>query len=385
MLAGPRMCGPAFFQQAEPMLRSFVFLVLAVSFPAAIFVSQVPKHDLNDLGIVLRPEPRLETEPSRNTGDSFDDPALWIHPSQPALSLILGTNKQGGLHLFQLDGSQLAVASPAAHPNNVDVIYGFPLSHKPTDLALSVCRDKDCPCVRVWKIDSSTRTLQEVSGPGGIKVLDGDVGYGSCTFYCRKTGRHYFFVNHKNGKYEQYVLEQPGDGNVRGVRVRSFKVASQAEGCVADQETGALYVAEEDVGLWRFSAEEDGGDQGRLIAKIGEHGLAADCEGVTIYYASNGKGYVILSSQGNNTFKVFDRSPENTFIGTIDPAAGKLGKVSGTDGLEVTNRPLGPLFPKGLLILQDGTKKTEGQRFKLYSWEEVAGNRLIIDTDYRHR
>lgn len=367
------------------MIRSFMFLMATVACTGLQFVLQAPKPAVDDLGVILRPEPKLETEPSRTTEDSFDDPALWIHPIDPALSLILGTNKKGGLHLFQLDGRQIGVASPTAHPNNVDVIYGFPLAQKPTDLAISLCRDKKLPCVRVWKIDPSTRTLDEISGTDGIKVFNGDVGYGSCVYHSRKTGKFYFFVNHKDGRFEQYALEEAGEGKVKGTKVRSFKVSSQAEGCVADQETGALYVSEEAVGLWRFSAEEDGGDEGRLIAKVGDHGLTADCEGVAIYYASGGKGYVILSSQGNNTFKVYDRGPHNAFIGTIDPAAGKLGKVSGTDGLDVTNRPLSPLFPKGVLILQDGTKRPEGQRFKLYPWEDVAGNRLIIDTDYRHR
>lgn len=367
------------------MIRWFVLLLAVTVGSSALLLAQPPQDNGDKFGVILRPEPRLETETSRTTEDSFDDPAIWIHPSDPALSLILGTNKKGGLHLFQLDGRQFGVASPTVNPNNVDVIYGFPLNQVPTDLAICVCRDKQNPCVRVWKIDPTTRTLEEISGPDGIKVLDGEPGYGSCTYFSRKTGKYYFFVNHKNGKYEQYLLENNGDGKVKGTKVRTFKVTSQAEGCVADQETGALYVSEEDVGLWRFSAEVDGGDEGRLIAKVGEHGLTADCEGVTIYYAAEGKGYVILSSQGNNTFKVYDRGPENKFIGTIDPAAGKLGKVSETDGLDVTNRPLGTLFPKGLLVLQDGTKRPDGQRFKLYDWEEVAGKHLIIDPEYRRR
>ncbi|HMP16389.1 MAG TPA: phytase, partial [Gemmatales bacterium] len=252
------------------MMRSLLVLLATALCSIAWLLAQDAKPVPEDLGIVLRPEPKLETEPSRTNQDSFDDPAIWIHPAQ---SLILGTNKKGGLHLFQLDGREVGVASPKAHPNNVDVIYGFPLGQKPTDLAISVCRDKQCPCVRVWKIDPATRTLEEISGPEGIKVFDGQEAYGSCVYHSRKTGRHYFFVNHKNGKYEQYVLEAGAEGQVKGTRVRTFQVGSQAEGCVADLETGALYVAEETVGLWRFSAEEDGGEEGKLIAKVGEHGL----------------------------------------------------------------------------------------------------------------
>ena len=41
--------------------------------------------------------------------------------------------------------------------------------------------------------------------------------------------------------------------------MRTFSVGSEAEGCVADDDTGALYISEENEALWRYSAEPDGG------------------------------------------------------------------------------------------------------------------------------
>ena len=50
---------------------------------------------------------RAQTAPVPHRGDAADDPAVWIHPQQPELSLILGTDKQGGLHSYNMDGVKL--------------------------------------------------------------------------------------------------------------------------------------------------------------------------------------------------------------------------------------------------------------------------------------
>ena len=53
-----------------------------------------------------------------------DDPAIWVHPTNPALSVVIGTNKrtEGGLHVFDLNGVQLQFVSGGKH-NNVDLRY----------------------------------------------------------------------------------------------------------------------------------------------------------------------------------------------------------------------------------------------------------------------
>src|SRR5438093_13079751 len=47
--------------------------------------------------VTARPEARAQTAPVPHHGDAADDPAVWIHPRDPGLSLVLGTDKQGGL------------------------------------------------------------------------------------------------------------------------------------------------------------------------------------------------------------------------------------------------------------------------------------------------
>ncbi|MBP6765575.1 MAG: phytase, partial [Rubrivivax sp.] len=44
--------------------------------------------------------PRVQTEPMGRYGDAADDPAIWVHPGDPALSLVLGTNKRQGLLVY---------------------------------------------------------------------------------------------------------------------------------------------------------------------------------------------------------------------------------------------------------------------------------------------
>jgi 3-phytase len=338
-----------------------------------------------DEGIVVRPEARAQTAPVPHKGDAADDPAIWIHPHDPALGLILGTDKQGGLHSYNIDGSQHQIVSPTSQPDNVDVLYGFPLNGKPTDLAVASTRGPHACGVKIWSINPATRNLTDITPNGIIKVFNSSTPYGSCTYHSAKTGQYYFFVNHKDGSIEQFLLSDKS-GVIAAAKVRTLKLKSTPEGCVADDEWGNFFIAEERTGIWKFSAEPDGGEQRTLIAKVGDHGLKADVEGLTIYYGANSRGYLIASSQGSNKFKVYDRQSPHNFILTIDPKPGIIDDVNDTDGIAVTNCPTSPLFPKGLFVVQDGSNSGgKNQNFKIYGWEDVAAGQLIVDTSWNPR
>jgi 3-phytase len=308
-----------------------------------------------------------------------------LHPTDPEKSLILGTNKRGGLHVHDRDGRSLQVVGANTHPNNVDVLYDFSLKGQRVDLAVATVRQSKAPGVKIWRIDPSSRTLVDMTAGGVFQVFGGGEPYGCCTYHSHRTGKCYFFANNKAGKFEQYELEAAKDGTVTGRKVRTFALKSQPEGCVADDELGHLYAGEEQTGVWKLGAEPDAGDGRRLVAKVGENGLKADVEGVTIYSAAGGKGYLIVSSQGNNTFKVYTREGDSAFVLTIDPKAGKFGKVKDTDGIAVTNRPTSRQFPRGVFVAQDGYNGKHNQNFKLYGWEDIAGDRLLVDTEWSTR
>jgi 3-phytase len=333
----------------------------------------------------VQPEARSQTAPVPHGGDAADDPAVWIYPQEPGLSLILGTDKQGGLHSYNLDGSAHELVSDGSEPNNVDVLYDFKLAGRTLDLAVASVRASNETGVKVWTIVAATRQLSDVTDGGTIQVLGGEEPMGVCGYRSAPTGRSFFFVTDKDGQVEQYELKEAGGGKINGTLVRTLKLGSLAEGCVADDELGFLYVAEEEVGVWKFGAEPDAGTNGNLVARVGENGLVADVEGLTIYYATQGRGYLIASSQGNNTYKVYERSGENRFVLTIDPKDGQIDDVSDTDGICVTSCPTSRQFAQGVLIVQDGTNAGGNQNFKLYGWEDVAGTNLLIDTGFRPR
>ncbi|MDG3007168.1 phytase [Paludisphaera mucosa] len=332
--------------------------------------------------VTLTPAARVQTEPVPAEGDAADDPAIWIHPDDPARSLVLGTDKKGGLHAYTLDGRTRQVVSVGCRPNNVDVLYGFPLAGRTVDLALaSVGKGGDSSGVKAWTIDSADGALAEIGDGPTFRTFDGGDPYGICTYRSPRDGANYVFVTDRDGAVEQYKLAPSSghSGPLEATRVRAFRVGSQAEGIVADRERARVYIAEEDVGIWEYGAEPTDGDGRRAVARVGEHGLTADVEGLALYRAPGGAGYILASSQGSSTVNVYERSGDHAYVATIDPTAGTTDDVAHTDGLDVVNERTSPHFPRGLLVLQDG--ENEGrQNFKLFAWDDVAGPRLIVDT-----
>jgi len=59
-----------------------------------------------------------------------DDPAIWIHPTDRAKSLVVGTDKDsnGALYVYDLDGRIVTRVDGLKRPNNVDIAYGLMLS-----------------------------------------------------------------------------------------------------------------------------------------------------------------------------------------------------------------------------------------------------------------
>jgi 3-phytase len=148
-------------------------------------------------------------------------------------------------------------------------------------------------------------------------------------------GHHYAYTATNSGTIRQYELDG-SSGTVTGELVRTFNVGSEAEGLVVDDETGQLYVSEENVGLWRYDASADGGASRALVDAVGSGGhLTADLEGLAIYHESDGSGVLIASSQGEDAFEFYDTTT-NAWLGTLE-----LEGVTHTDGIDVTNANLG--------------------------------------------
>ena len=314
----------------------------------------------------------VETTPVDTYGDAADDPAIWVNPADPARSLVIGTNKKLGLDVYDLSGKRVQQL-PDGRLNNVDLRPGFRLGGR--DVTIVAASNRTHKSISVYAIDPDT--LRLVDAAAGIIPTGLSDPYGICLYHDQRRNRFYAFVNDgDDGAFRQWQLYADGD-KVRAKRVRDFAVGSQAEGCVADDASGALYVAEEDVGLWRYSADPKAGAERRLVDGIKDGRLTADVEGVGVYARPDGTGYLVLSSQGTDNFAVYRREGNNDFVGffwvVANDALGIDG-VSETDGLEVSSASLGAQFPDGLLVAQDGRNITpaERQNFKFVSWAKIA-------------
>lgn len=84
-----------------------------------------------------------------------------------------------------------------------------------------------------------------------------DEVYGCCLYESRISGKVYAFINGKNGQVEQYELMAASGDRVDARLVRQWSLPSQVEGMVADDESGWLFISEEDCCIRRYPAEPD--------------------------------------------------------------------------------------------------------------------------------
>jgi 3-phytase len=158
-----------------------------------------------------------------------DDPAIWVNPTDPSKSLILGTDKEedGALYVFDLQGKVVAdkVVRNLKRPNNVDVEYGLSLNNKPVDIA--VVTERFTKKLRVYSLPG----MKPVDN-GGLDMFAGETGFEhrdlmGISLYKDPLGKVYAIVGRKNGPKEgeylwQYLLEDDGHGMVKASLVRKF-------------------------------------------------------------------------------------------------------------------------------------------------------------------
>lgn len=309
----------------------------------------------------------VETEPVPNRGDAADDPAIWVNQADPAQSAIIGTDKKGGLAVYDLSGRELHYV-PDGPMNNVDLRQRVQLGGETVTLVTALHRDDNI--IAIYRLDPATRGLVNVAAR---EITLGIGGYGSCMYRSPHTGTVYVFANSERGEVEQWELLNSGDGRVDGRLVRSFDVGRQTEGCVADDELALLFIGEEDQGIWVYGAEPGDGTARRAVDTTEPGGnLREDVEGLTLVYGPQGTGFLIASSQGDSTFAVYRREGENEYLGSFRIVDGdEIDGVSGTDGIDVTTASLGDRFPAGVFVAQDGENDSANQNFKLVSLEEL--------------
>ena len=198
----------------------------------------------------------------------------------------------------------------------------------------------------------------------------------------------------------------------------------QSEGIVVDARSNTLFVAFETIGVYRIPLKRsmppvmrigrdllfepvksfgkpywavpdddefgcEYGPQGdpaadTLVAKgtdaFAGKNLEVDVEGLAIYDAGKSSGYLMVSSQGDNTFHVYERRGDNRHLATF--AVAQTGE---SDGVAITSAPLGRAFPSGLMAVQNGeaqdppdTRDINGYeydgstQFRFVDWRKIA-------------
>src|SRR3989344_3589948 len=352
--------------------------------------------------------PNDETDPVVGTCDSADDTAVWIHPTDPSLSLIIGTDKfgyaqpaggscpppsatiTGGLEVYDLSGNKLQILG-GKQTGNVDLRYNFPLAGQKVAIVVASDENKAATLPKVsrlyiYKVDASTRSLIEVTA-GPIDIT----GKGIAMYLSPVTGKYYALVNGQ-GKVQQWELFDNGAGGVAASLIRTvdFPGSTNTEGVAADDILKVIYASDEPNGVYKFNAEPTDALSPVLMDSVTTAGghLTPDVEGITIYYKSDGTGYILVSSQNADSFDVYTREGSNTYIGRFK--VGALGTtidaVTHTDGIDVTNFPLGLQYPQGLFIAQDDSNPGAYKNHKIVKWENVVSAlSLTSDTTWDPR
>lgn len=309
--------------------------------------------------------PSAQTEPVRGGGDAADDPAIWVHPTQPTRSRILGTDKKRGLAVYDLQGRETQFL-PVGRVNNVDLRQR--LRHDGRDWDLAVATQRDRHSVLLFGIDGGGRVSTLAELPTGL-----DEVYGVCAGR-NPAGGLDVFVNDKDGRLLQLRVARSA-GAWSATTVATMRLTSQPEGCVVDEPGRQLFVGEEKRGLWRVALDAEGrlGDAA-LILPVGET-LHADVEGMAVHRSAQG-AWLVVSSQGDDSYVLLDADAPHAVRGRfrvgLNPARG-IDAASETDGLDVSTAALGGEYGQGLLVVQDGHKRWPmgRQNFKLVPWQAV--------------
>ena len=328
---------------------SALLLAGCASVPAAAPLTQAPLVAAS-----------AETDPVDTAHDAADDPAIWRNAKDPAQSLVIGTDKKAGIHVYDLAGKRVSF-TPAARLNNVDL-------REVGGRVIAVASDRADVAqahVALFTLDTSTRRLVPM---GRYPVGPGEA-YGMCLWTRAKDQALFGFVVLKDGRIDQVRIDVSGPSSTIET-VRSMKLGTQAEGCVVDDRTGTLYVAEEDVGLWRFAADPATPITATPIARVDGKTLVADAEGLALAPKGRTGGYLVVSSQGDNAYTLY-RLPAVTYAGRFRIGGGAIDGTSDTDGIELALGDFGPAYPQGLFVAQDGDNAPDTQNFKYVSWAKV--------------
>lgn len=311
-------------------------------------------------------KPVAVTQP---TPHDTDDPAIWIHPTDSSKSIVLGTDKDsdGGLFAYDLDGNIVNKVTGLKRPNNVDVAYN--LRWRDTLVDIAVLTERETSQIRVFRLPD----LEAIDG-GGFAVFEDEEERApmGIALYTRPADSAIFaIVGRKTGPdmgyLWQYRLGAEG-GNLQAAVVRKFGKFSgnkEIEAIAVDNELGHVYCSDEGVGVRKYHADPDAGND-RELALFAQGEVKDDHEGIAIYKSSDSTGYILVSNQQANTFVVYPREGAANDPHRHELVAEIPLSTVECDGVDVTTANLGSRFPRGVFVAM-----SNGMTFHYYDWRDL--------------
>lgn len=305
-----------------------------------------------------------------------DDPAIWEHPTDPSSSRVIVVAKGGGLRVLDLVGNVVQTIAPESiRYNNVDILKGVDLGRETADIA--VVSDRRNDLMVFFRIDPTTGVLTDVTDPANGRVFpeedvkEQETAYGvGCV--TRGDGKRYAFVSRRSNAFVRQIEIVATPAGVSWAAVRDIALPEsfdgwspenpQVEGIVVDGAHDVAYLGQEQVGFWRVSADPASSAAPTLVDRVRSFGgaagpgewLSADVEGLTIADFGSGTGDLLVSSQGDSTFAVYDRVT-NAKVGRFAIGGGPIDAVEECDGAAISTSTFGGAWPGGLLVVQDGS------------------------------
>lgn len=311
--------------------------------------------------------PSIETTPvscSSSDEDAADDPAIWYNEKDPSLSVVYGSNKIEGIHVYDLHGKEVQFIS-CGRINNIDVRQAVLFGGQKIDiLAGSNRTDKSIDLFRILpdgKID--TTSLGKI-GLGEVKP------YGFCLAKSANDLLH-LYVNDKKGSILHFSVNAQGD--LSTMEMRKLSLETQPEGMVVDDRNEKLYIGEEQKGIWVTDAFDTKAKKKEFFDSSTDKNpkIKYDIEGLALLPPH----YLVASSQGNFSYSVFDTRSKEYLSSFKVLSKDQIDGVEETDGIEILSRPLNEQFSKGIFIAQDGFNYQDSilqkQNFKFIDLQEV--------------
>jgi myo-inositol-hexaphosphate 3-phosphohydrolase len=418
----------AFFQSFLSMTPLFLGSTKALS--------QDKRKELQNIESIIV-EASYETDPIPFGDKESDDGVVWVNQSNPAASLILGTSKfegnpegYGGLGVYTLEGRE-TLFLPKDRLNNIDIPLGPSLKKQCTH-DRAIASNRTLSGISIFQISPD-----RVEKMMDFKIEDDDGKplkvYGLCSAQLagvglKKEKRTLILLPTKSGLAYIYELKnfekkasQISIKKLQTVDLKSFVTLDQdlfikdvveksaradgeldeldkklkdrfaLEGCAYDHVRSRWLVGMENFGIWSvpekslrpfdiptviLQVQGSWSDIELWSKKENKNRITDDIEGIDVFNY-NGVDYGMFSIQGISEIGILELAT-NRLLGQFKVRLSEDNDpVLMTDGIAVKSSYLGPLFPKGAVILHDDKNESKSGAIDRANYKIVDLERIM--------